>query len=79
VAIQTAPEAREHFHIASKGLLSFPLLGELKDGRHVQWPVRRWSWKPTFWKLVVECPTNPHAQVEVRIDYGGVEWESAHF
>ncbi len=78
-ALQTHPDARKPGGVEVKPLKEYPILGDASGSTRIEWKVARWRLKHTLYKLVVECPSNPHAVIDVKIDYGGNEWDHVHY
>jgi hypothetical protein len=79
VALNTHPDARRD-GVIPKPLDEYPVLARCEGQVQADWRLNRWplNWGRCQYRLVVECPGNPNAIVDVWVHYGGTRFDESH-
>jgi hypothetical protein len=77
VALNTHPDARMP-GVNPKPLAEYPMLRKSTGQKQVVWSLDEGWWGRCSYRLLIDCPQDPRASVEVRIDYGGKDYDFSH-
>lgn len=79
VALQMSPGPQQG-DLKPKTLTEYPKLCKSSGQTQIDWhlPSTYWPWSRAIYQLVVECPENPHATIDIWVDYGGQDWDESH-
>jgi hypothetical protein len=75
-AFNTHPDARPA-GVHPKPLSAYPKRQESIGKRQVVWNLNEGWWGRCSYRILIDCPQNPRATIEIRVDYGGRGYDVA--